>query len=475
MAFTSAAVKVREEAAGLSRAAVTYGVRELARRAGVPPDLLRSWRIEFEGGGYVTAYVQPGTNRRFRFRRISPGNWKEIQSGVIRTSVAAWPSHEVRKPQFTPNLIVPFSSDARREIGPLFTVSSSECVECPVDLAASAVLTLSRFEETLPHRRDEHDRYSAFSSVAWREGFLHRPIVDEWGLALEEALRSLLPNWKPEERQLRVKLGHDADVLGIPMRFRTTVAHTLRRPRPDATARDLLSLCVGIDTTYQRKLRQLVQLALDRGLPCAAYWKFSKSGRHDTGYDPRDSRIQGMISEFQSKGIEMGIHPGYQSFRAPERLRAEVHALQELFGRRRLGGRQDYVRWSPELWTEWEALGLAYDASVGFADQLGFRAGTCHPYRPWLTDEDRQADLLEIPMVAMDTTLRGYMKLTGDEALQKLHECVAACRAVGGVFSLVWHNTTMMDSDYSATYRKLLDELTGCEGYDWENSSDAIQ
>lgn len=463
-----------EEAAALPREATIYGIRELARRAGVSREMFRTWQVVFDDAGQTTVFVEPGTDKRIRIPCLQPKVWKEIQSGIIRTSVASAPSFSGGKLLFPSKLIVPFSSDDPGGVGPLFAIAAPDLVECRLDLAASTVLMLSRFEETLPHARDEHDRFSGFSSLAWQEGFLHRPVVDEWGIAFALALGYLLPGWQSRERRLRVKLGHDADILGIPMIFRTTVAHTLRRGRPDATLRDLVSLCAGVDTAYQRCLRQLVQHALDRGLGCAVYWKCSASGPHDTGYDPRNSRIQRMIAEFSSKGVEMGVHPGYQSFRAPQRLRQEITALQGILGDRRLGGRQDFLRWSPESWREWEGLGLAYDASVGFADRTGFRAGTCHPYRPWILSLGREADLLEIPLIAMDSTLQAYMRLTPDEALQNLRDCVAACRAVGGVFSLVWHNTTMMHSGYSNTYRRLLDELTGSEAYEGTNCSDEL-
>jgi hypothetical protein len=142
-----------------------------------------------------------------------------------------------------------------------------------------------------------------------------------------------------------------------------------------------------------------------------------------------------------------------------------------LLGTRRVGGRQDFLRWDPSCWQLWEAEGLAYDASVGFADTNGFRAGTSIPYRPWLLAENREARLVEIPMTAMDSALRGYGKLEPHDALSRLRRLVERCRAVGGVFHLVWHNTTMMDRGYANVYRTLIQELAGTPGF---TSDDAL-
>jgi hypothetical protein len=456
-----------EEAKPFPRAASVYGLKELARRAGVLSEMFQSWRIEHDDCGFTTVFVQPGTPRRIQFPQADLWFWDEIYAGKLNTSTARWMHNPEPSLALLTDFKIPFSSDHRTQLGPLFASSSTDCIVCAVDLLTSTVLTLSRFEETLRSSRDEHGRFSAFSSIAWRDGFLHRPIVDECGLAFAQALKRLLPGWSPPEKRLRVKLGHDVDQIGTPFSLRTALGHTLRRGRPTATLRDLLAPAAGIQSTYEMLLRKIAWLSRERGLDSAVYWKASARGPHDSGYDPHHERIKSLIAEFRVQGLEMGIHPGYQTLESEDTLRAEVSALRALLGEHLLGGRQDFLRWDPRMWVLWDSLGLAYDASVGFADHLGFRAGTSYPYQPWLLSERREADLLEIPLLGMDTTLLAYMKLSPELALAKLEECVARCRLVGGVFSLVWHNTTLLNRGYAWVYRKLLDELAGTAGYDW--------
>jgi len=468
-------VSVRlDERSPLPRAGITYAVRELARRAGIAADLFHAWRIEFDDPGFVDVYVLPGTDRRIRFARATPQLWKELHTGKFRTSTATWLHAPGELSALIPDFKIPFSSVERENVGPLFTLSGADTIECPVDLPLSTLLSLSRFEETLPGPHDSHGRFSAFSSVAWREGFLHRPIVDEYGLALAQALFLLLPGWRPPQRQLRVKLGHDVDEIGLPFSLRSSFGHALRRNRPGATIRDLFSLLTGIDASYQMLLRKIVQLSLDCGLDSAVYWKAHHRGPYDSGYDPSHRRITSLIRFFRAQGVEMGIHPSYESFDSPVQLRSEVVALRSLLDEERLGGRQDYLRWSPQSWIHWDSLGLAYDASVGFADHIGFRAGTSYPYRPWLLSQSREAQLLEIPLLAMDSTLQGYMKLKPEQALAKLRECIARCRSVGGVFTLVWHNTRLMEARFAGIYRKLLDDLAGSKGFDWRGVGNGV-
>jgi hypothetical protein len=219
-------------------------------------------------------------------------------------------------------------------------------------------------------------------------------------------------------------------------------------------------------------LRKLVGLSLERGLNSAVYWKANPPGTRNASYDLRHKRIRSLIAAFRAKNIEMGVHPSYDTFESLEQLRMEVSAVRELLGEHKIGGRQDFLRWSPETWVHWDSLGLAYDGTVGFADHVGFRAGTSYPYRPWLLSKGREADLLEIPLMAMDSTPQGYMKLSPDDALEKLLDCVARCRTVGGVFSLLWHNTRLIGAGYAAVYRRLLGELAGSDSYDWRAGCD---
>ena len=458
-----------EEIPEFPRAAAVYGVRELARRAGVSAEMQHAWRAEIDSRGFVNIYVEPGTDKHIRISRATPEFWQGVRAGRFRTSRAGWMQPPCSRFASVIDFRVPFSSLDREHVGKLFSMVSEDCVECPVDLLASTVLTLGRYEETLPASRDRHGRFPAAGSVASRDGFLQRPVVDQFGLAFEQALSHLLPRWKPAERRLRVKISHDVDEIGLPFTLRGVAGHALRRGRPLWAARDLVARPLGIQTAYQVLLREIVAWSIDRGIKPSVYWKASASSLNDTGYDLRQRSIRRMIGNFRAQGVEMGIHPGYETFESRETLSAEVSTLQELLGERKLGGRQDYLRWSPQTWLEWESLDLAYDSSVGFTDGLGFRAGTCFPFRPWLFSEGREANILEIPLIAMDDSVEMQEKLHPGSADSNTREIVARCREVGGVFTLLWHNTRIIERNARYIYQTLLDDLEGSESYDWRS------
>ena len=110
-----------------------------------------------------------------------------------------------------------------------------------------------------------------------------------------------------------------------------------------------------------------------------------------------------------------------------------------------------------------------YDSSVGFAEQIGFKAGTCIPYQPWLFPLNRQADLIEIPLLVMDRTLLAYMGLSKGQAIHAVSQLVDRCRMVGGVFTILWHNDAFLNPFYRDVYLSLMGTLSGIENYNWQS------
>ena len=442
-----------------------YAIRELARRAGVSAEFFSSWQCG-EEDSCTFIRLGPDRSKEIRFP-TSPAAGRtrpQLDRQVVR---AAWPFPPERNLlDLVPDFVIPFVSSPQEQL-PIFSTASLDRIDFAFDLPTAALLTLSRREEDDPAQRDAHGRFPAASSIAAEFDFLHRPIVDEYGLAMEQALRCLLPTWQPASREFRVKLSHDIDNVGLPFSFRTTMGHALARRNPPALARDFLSVVSAEDPAYLSAIKQLISLSAEYKVDSAIYWKAGPATAFDTGYDPLHPKIQRTIAWLEARGIECGIHPGYETYDSPQRLQSEVGILRKALRRESLGGRQHYLRWKPDTWRHWEDCHLSYDSTVGFADRLGFRAGTCIPYRPWLFSQDREANLLEIPLIAMDCTPVAYMGLSVDESFREILECVDRCRLVGGVFTLLWHNTTLLDPLYGNLYHRLLGLLSGAKRFDW--------
>jgi len=461
----SSSCKVQLER-GISAAARQYALRQLAHRAAIPHELLNSWKVEVNNDATVLTL---GRDARIRFRHAPATFWHDLINWDYHVMRAAWPYPPVGPLSvLVPNFIVPFVD--RPYAGPLFVRTSGDTWECPIDLLASMLLTLSRFEELQSDERDMHGRFLAAQSVALRHNFLHRPIVDEYGLALQQVIELLLPAWRPPERKLRVKLSHDVDEVGIPLDLTNSLGHTVKRHKPFATLRDLLGPALGLRPSLLEAVFRITELSKNHGLASALYWKHSPKSAWDSGYDLSMKHVHKVVSCLKNEGVELGVHPSYYTFNDLHRLGDEVEQICEVFDESRVGGRQHFLRWHPRTWHDWEQCGLAYDSTVGFSDHIGFRAGTCVPYRPWSLELDREIDLLEIPLLAMDVTLAYYMDLAPEESVELLLQCAQRCEIVGGVFTLLWHNRSLLDPNYGQAYQTVLDALEFTPAFDWKKA-----
>jgi hypothetical protein len=479
----------------ISRAARQWAVKELARRAGITRSLFQSWRVDVSPS-YTTIYLEPGTPKRIDFRSsFSTSFSHEILSPTSEIVHAQWmrpPGPHIQR--LIPDFIVPYFENRDAGVHPLFKDKSQGQVECFADLPALTVLMLARAEEVKPSRVDVHGRFCAMDSIAFRKGFLDRPIVDEWGLAFAEAVQRLVPQWQLKPRRLCAKISHDIDEIGfapqlwpttrcsraawhprtlwmsLPFDARYAIRATLRKVGPAATVGQLGKPFSFGQTSCLKLISRAVEPAVKRGLDTAVYWKASRLGPYDSGYDPRKAQVRETIRSLQQLDVENGVHPGYFTYRCGDKLQREVALVRSVLGDNHIGGRQHYLRWCPETWVDWETTGLAYDSTLGYPEQVGFRAGTCIPYRPWLLSLDREAKLLEIPLIVMDVTLLESLKLEEDQLLATVQRLIEKCGVIGGVFTLLFHNTTLRNESLIPLYNRLLDMLESSSRFDWKSS-----
>jgi hypothetical protein len=194
------------------------------------------------------------------------------------------------------------------------------------------------------------------------------------------------------------------------------------------------------------------------------YFMASTPNSFDAGYDPALQPYHTMLREIETRGHEVGFHPGYHTPSDPVLFGEQLERLSEALGRPPAGGRQHYLRFRvPDTWQIWADAGLEYDATLGYAEKPGFRCGTCHPFPVFNIACDRPLELTEIPLIAMDVTLRDYLGLSCREAESELLRLAEKCRAVGGTFSILVHNE--FSDEWKTSLRNAISLMTAPETF----------
>jgi hypothetical protein len=190
------------------------------------------------------------------------------------------------------------------------------------------------------------------------------------------------------------------------------------------------------------------------------------AGIRDGVYSLEQPFIQALMRQVHQRGHVVGLHPSYESYRAPEqiahefsRLRAVAESLHCMPSR--WGGRQHYLRWeNPTTWQAWEDASMDYDSTVGFADQVGFRSGACYEYPVFNLRTRQQLRLKERPLIVMDCTLFDYMGLSVEAATEMLSLLARRCRMYNGEFVLLWHNSYLLTETLRRFYEDALPILS---------------
>lgn len=349
-----------------------------------------------------------------------------------------------------------------------------------LDVFGSSLFMLTRYEEVVQGERkfDRHGRFPARNSLAWRESFLHLPVVNAYVECLWELLTRLGPGLVRKKREPTVRLSHDVDfpfyVYGrsrISM-FREVAMDLVRRKDTEAARHKgaMLLHPERLDQDPYNTFGWLMDLSEQAGLRSAFYFiakdRYSPSGI-DGNYTVNDPAVGQLLRDIHARGHEIGLHPSYRTFLNPALIRKQFERLQEVAAAHGVystsfGGRQHYLRWrAPETWQFWEDAGLNYDSTVGYAEHTGFRAGVCYEYPVFNLKTRRELALRERPLIAMDQTLLHpeYMGLTPDQAYEALYRLYRQCRKYNGEFTLLWHNSQLLKSSHRALYHKLLVEL----------------
>jgi peptidoglycan/xylan/chitin deacetylase (PgdA/CDA1 family) len=173
-------------------------------------------------------------------------------------------------------------------------------------------------------------------------------------------------------------------------------------------------------------------------------------------YDIKDPEIIKIMKRLDAEGWEIGIHGSYNSYRDLKMLEEEKNVLEELIGKKVQGISQHYCNLeNPKTWEYHEQLGLAYDSTIGFVGEIGFRYGTCFPFHPFNAAEGRTLSLWEFPLTIMDNACSSDKRDAFEECIKVLN----IVEKYNGVLLLRWHQKVFNEHEFPGRlkiYEKLI-------------------
>jgi hypothetical protein len=342
-----------------------------------------------------------------------------------------------------------------------FATSKSSAL--PFDVFAASFYLVSRYEEYLPHIRDEHERFEAKDSLAYINGFLQKPIINIWAMWIKNILTTAFPLLSFPEKKFSFVSTIDIDNAFAYREkgFTRSVGGYLKSlssfnfTEIALRTKVLLGSIKDPYDTYDFQLEMLAKYKFKS----IYFFLLGDYGVNDKNLPIESKKFQSLIKMIADYA-EVGIHPSYNSNNNIEQLQKEVNRLSKTLHREITKSRQHFLKLTlPETYRNLIDLDITDDYTMGFASQVGFRASICTAFNFYDLDMELETKLKVHPFAIMEGTLKYYMKVSPENAMQKIATLIDEVRAVNGEFMSLWHNDSLNDQQLWKGWKTVYEQM----------------
>ena len=333
----------------------------------------------------------------------------------------------------------------------------------PFDPFAACFYLVSRYEEYLPHEKDDHLRYESAQSIAFQQGFLHKPMVNIWAGFIRDTLLKRFPEIHFPVRRFRHIATIDIDNAwaykgkGFIRNTGGIFSDLFKRDFKNLKRR--IKVIAGIQKdpydTYDHQEKIFGQYRITP----IYFFLIGDYARYDKNVPHHNKAFQNLIRSLADRA-EIGIHPSYGSGNSASKLSSEISRLSKIIERKIHLSRQHFLRLQiPETYRNLIRQGISDDYTMGYPDSIGFRAGICTSFYFFDLEREMETSLRVHPFCLMDGTLKDYMKLKPTETFSMIDELLAEVRNVSGDLISLWHNESFAENDRWKGWRKVYEYL----------------
>ncbi len=330
------------------------------------------------------------------------------------------------------------------------------------DVLASLFYIVALYDDYLQEEKDNHNRNIGKNSLLYRMGWLDKLVVERWSEAFIKYIETendykLMPRKIPMSTVPTFDIDH-------------AYAYKLRKGW-----RKYLSILRDVLTLNRVRLKERKEvLKGNRKDPydtfdlieeiaetndVRVFWLLGNYATFDKNVSNRSFAHHDLIRRMD-ENIPVGLHPSYNSNYLEGRLNEEKDLLERILNRGITHSRQHFLKVKlPETYRKLQIEGFLDDYSLAYADHYGFRAGIARPFM-WFDIKKNQVSVLKLhPATFMDGTLKEYMQLTPEQAIEVVQKLKKEVQIYGGDFIGIWHNETIGDYGAWQGWSAVLEEM----------------
>lgn len=339
----------------------------------------------------------------------------------------------------------------------------------PFDIFAASFYLLSRYEEFLPHEKDMYGRYAHENSLAFKEKFLHLPLVNIWLNDFKNVLKQKFPNFPISNSQFQFLPTYDIDEA-------FSYKHKTLRRTCGGFAKDVLNgrwskIAERIQVLRGKKKDPYDSFDWTDELhrrcnlkPLYFFLVVPKNFEYDKNNLPSEKAMQELIKKHASQ-YTLGIHPSWQCGDRLSLISSEIKLLENITCNKITISRRHYLKFTlPHTFRAMIDAGITEEHSMGYASINGFRASVASAFYWYDLEKEETTGLLLYPFCLMDANSFYEQKLTAQQALDEMRQYYTILKSVGGMMITLWHNnflgTDKVFAGWKEAYQQFIKEIS---------------
>lgn len=335
--------------------------------------------------------------------------------------------------------------------------ATSDKSALPFDIFAASFYLLSRYEEYLPHVKDEYGRFTAKESLAFKHGFLKQPVVDIWAFEFLKVLKQFYPDYKFNTRTFSIK-----PVIDVPAAYNYKLKGIMRTV--GGTLKDLVKfkfsklynrylVVLGLKRDPYDSYRYIINKQKQTKFKFIIFFLLGDYSTYDKGINIQKQKYVSLIKQMADY-CDVGLKSSYFALTDIAVLKKEKIRMEQVVNSKLKATRQSFSKLNlPESYRNMVDLEIFEDYTMGYTDKVGFRAGTCTPFFFYDLDYETHTPLKIYTYHVLDFALLSQKSLLDKKRV--LNKIISEVKNVNGKFTPVFHNYTFGDDPKWKGYKDL--------------------
>jgi hypothetical protein len=333
----------------------------------------------------------------------------------------------------------------------------------PFDLLSAAFYLIARYEEYFDDfATDAYGNYHHKNSLASKENFLHKPLINLWlkelekeyQITIQHTLFTIIPTYDIDiaysykhHSLVRTLGGIAKDIL----RFNRDIIDRLRVLfGKEKDPFDVFDWLDKLHRKYRLKAKYFFLISKNRGL-------------YDKNSSVKSKVFKKLIKQHNAN-YDIGIHPSFASNENETILTSEIQLLQNITKKSVVISRQHYLQLKfPDTYLNLINAAIKEDYTLGYGTQNGFRASYSLPFYWYNLIDEKETELLLQPFCYMDANSIFEQKLTPQSALEEMLYYYKTIKEVNGNFIYIMHNHFLANQPewklWVETYEEFLNKI----------------